>query len=574
MVGLNFSPDPSTNYSGERLGSANTLMMKFKSQNLLFQARPGRIALHQAPNNSIEHRRTFKMNVWRNHAVEPILSGVKAYFSNQLWEVDVEISDYDDSLLFGGWEPADIELLWLDSSRFLEKLLLEEWIEWLAVRVGVLRKFSVAPIILATWIPERHLDDFTELISGMPNVYLADLAEVAAEAGLPLVDERTKEFLGSPLNPKLHGVLARKLACHWMAGVLSPPVKAVFVDLDNTLVSGSVSEDGVDALVISSAHRTLQETLLTLRKQGIFLGLISRNDVDEVESLFEQRTDFVLGREDFSVFEVSWGQKSDAVERGLSQLRISADAAVFVDDNPGELLEVGTKLPDICLVHGLPEAEITARAIEYLPGLWRWSREDEDTKRISDLQANVHRDTLLGNSRQVGEYFASLGVRLTFHVNPSSRITRLAGLSSKTNQFNLALKRLNESEILGYMKPGGAVVGVSLADRLSDSGLIGLVLLRFVGSSVLVDEVAISCRALGRKIESAIVLGAINSAVAERQVSDFQFSVTEGPRNGPARAWLDSLENYTESRVVKVAANKVEEFEFPEGVKVEVKVEK
>src|SRR5690606_20408691 len=104
------------------------------------------------------------------------------------------------------------------------------------------------------------------------------------------------------------------------------PVKAVAVDLDHTLHKGVLGEDGFDGVLLTPGHAALQHHIQLLRQQGIFIGLVSRNVLSDVESLFSQRKDYPLRWTDFSAVEVSWGDKAEALERIARTLRISTDA--------------------------------------------------------------------------------------------------------------------------------------------------------------------------------------------------------------------------------------------------------
>ena len=52
------------------------------------------------------------------------------------------------------------------------------------------------------------------------------------------------------------------------------------------------------------------------------------------------------------------------------------------------------------------------------------------------------------------------------------------------------------------------------------------------------DEVVISCRALGRNIEQAMVTEALRRGLRDLPASEVRFAFREGARNGPARAFL------------------------------------
>ena len=60
------------------------------------------------------------------------------------------------------------------------------------------------------------------------------------------------------------------------------------VDLDNTLHEGIVVEDGLAGLKITAGHQRLHESLIALKNKGLFLCLVSRNELADVERVFEK----------------------------------------------------------------------------------------------------------------------------------------------------------------------------------------------------------------------------------------------------------------------------------------------
>ena len=163
-----------------------------------------------------------------------------------------------------------------------------------------------------------------------------------------------------------------------------------------------------------------------------------------------------------------WCRSSKSDIRFRSLLSIA-----FVDDNPGELAEVAQALPGVRPVFAHADAALTERALAHLPGLWRWRTSETDARRVGDLAANAERLALAGSTHDPDAYFQSLGVRLRFALNPADQLDRMAEMSGKTNQFNLALARLAPTDYAERLRdPATPVVTVSLADRFADSGVI------------------------------------------------------------------------------------------------------
>jgi FkbH-like protein len=485
------------------------------------------------------------VNVWRNHSFEPLQPMVASYAG--FWDrpLTFRLGDYDDSFSFHGFQDSSVELLWMDSTRYMESINFPEWLDWLQGRIVALRQYSSAPIILATWLADKtQRMELGAQIEKFPAVYFADLEETCKTEGVPLLDSRSATLAGTVISSYAQVILARALACRWLAGVALPPIKAIAVDLDNTLHKGVLGEDGIESVKLTPAHKNLQRYLKTLQQRGIFITLVSRNEFADVRALFDQRTDYPLRWDDFSVVEVSWGDKADALQRISQTLRISTDAILFIDDNPGELAAVTQRIPNLKTLYAESCANLTKLAIEYYPGLWRWKQESDDAKRIQDLKASFERASLALTHTDPTEYLSSLRVTLTYFCDTRQQLGRLSDLCSKTNQFNLALRRFNEAELSERMNCLNAcVASVQLSDRLSDSGIIAVIVAEREDDHLRIEELCISCRAMGRHLESDIIVHAMRQMPIWAGCRDVEFRVRHGERNKPALAWLAHLVN-------------------------------
>ena len=516
-------------------------MQRYEQQLELFAIKPRRLDLMNILDINIELQNKT-INVWRNHAFEYLVSIIKPYAMFGKWSPNWRIYDYDDSLSFFDYKDADLDLVWLDSNRFRD-VDDEYWAIWLEGRLRILRGLSVKPIILATWARHHQLcTRIADFVGNIPGVYWADLAQACEKDAVDLIDQRTAVVSGTPISAVAQVMIARRLACHWLPATLFPALKAVAVDLDNTLYRGILGEDGAQGVELTTAHKEFQTDLKKLRERGVFLVLISRNEAADVKALFEQRDDFPLRWADFSNTQISWGEKADALASAANALRISPDAILFIDDNLGELLNVATRLPTAYTAFAHDDAEATRNMLRFFPRLWRWSVDAEDAHRIDDLAANETRAALVAEAHDPVAYFQSLQVALHYRFDPLDQLSRLAELCNKTNQFNLAMRRLSTAEVAERLaNPEAAMISVQLKDRLSDSGVIAVMAVHREGHQLIVEELCISCRAMGRHLEDSVILGPLSRLELLDGCDDLVFEVRHGPRNQPALDWLAGL---------------------------------
>lgn len=552
------------------LGLDNDLT-RHAAQKVLFCARPSRADILDLNLPKTDAARVA-VNVWRNHNFETVSALVEPYSLFGRWWASWNLSAYDDSLAFEGWQPAAAELIWLDSERVASTAAPDVWLSWLEQRLQTLRAHSHAPILLVTWA--RDESALHAMCERLPEVHLVDLRELCSRHAVALLNERTAALSGTPVGNAAQLVIARELACRALPALLFPAIKAVALDLDETLHAGVLAEDGVTGVRLTDAHRDLQQQLKALRERGTYLALVSRNDPRDVEQLFAARTDYPLRIQDFSAVEVSWEEKPVALQRIAARLRIALDAMLFVDDNAGELAAVAGALPALHTLHAQPEADLTQRALEYYPGLWRFRAGAADRLRIADMHANAAREELATRANDPAEYFRSLQIKLTIHYNVLGQLERLAELSLKTNQFNLTLKRWGVTTLRDYLAlPDTCIASVHLQDRLSDSGVIALLCARKQADVLRVQELCISCRALGRRLEDSIVMLALRGMPYFRSCTSVLFEAVVAPRNQPALHWLQNALGRAEpvqQGSYELPASRVHDFAAPGGVIVQV----
>ncbi len=428
------------------------------------------------------------------------------------------IGDYDDSLAFSPGD-AQVEIVWLDFERYTQ-LDHESVAGWLIGRLKALRAGSRAPIIVAndpgqSARARRINDALANWSKATPSTAILDLAAIAEKLGPAFYDDRRSGLTGTRLSDAACLESARVLGLQLLPNIFLPRIKAIALDLDHTLYSGVLGEDGPSGIVLTKEHRSLQESLCALSKQGILLAVVSRNEREDVDELFRSRSDFPLKSHHISSWQVSWGDKARAIRQAAQELRIGTDAFLFIDDNPGEIAAVSGQLPTTRLLFAGFSPANTVAALRNFPALWPSELSETDALRAGDLAANAMRENL-AEALSPLEYLKSLDVKLTCALDSRQDLGRLRDICAKTNQFNLALARLDELQIGEYIDAADRhVVHVRLADRLTDSGSVAALFARREGKALVVEELCISCRAMGRMLEDIIVTEAV-AQVAER----------------------------------------------------------
>lgn len=509
-------------------------LARIELQKILFKKVLNRLELQSCP--VLSSVKTVKIHVYRNHAFEPIASVIDPFLNYSGIRAEFSYSGYDDSLSFSNIpDDADVILLWIDLEHYGMTVDIKSF---LGERLKFLRGKSKADIVLVALTDETlHQKDFD--VSGC---YIADVNELKQRVEGLFYDDRLQKVTATRLSNAACLQMARWLGSSLLPPLFYPNVKALVLDLDNTLYSGVLGEDGIDGIILTDGHRKLQEKLKELKEQGFFLSVASKNEIEDVRRMFEKRKDFPLVWEDFSAIGISWDTKVSNIVTIAEKLRIAPDSMVFVDDNIGEIIAVASGLPGIrLLLSDAVDAGNTLEALVCFPGLFKWHRTGDDTKRMADLQSNEVREVLKQSLSQE-EYMKQLRLRITYRVNSEKNIFRIAELGGKTNQFIFSYQRLKEQEVKEFMQhKDWDVIDFSLKDNLSDSGLIGVVLTKFSGEILTVEDMFISCRALGREIEDVMILKAIDIVRRKYSPKEVKIRYKKGERNQPALTWLQKM---------------------------------
>ena len=371
-------------------------------------------------------------------------------------------------------------------------------------------------------------------------VLLLDLAWLGSRGSLiqvtdPMLWHHAKQLI-SPLYAPLYGDLLARI----LAAALGLARKCLVLDLDNTLWGGVVGDDGVEHLRLGQgsaegeAYLAFQRYVALLGRRGVILAICSKNDMAIAEAGF-RHPEMAITREEIAVFIANWTDKASNLRAISKALAIGLDGLVFVDDNPAEREIVRRELPEIA-VPELPDDVARYPSLLSDAGYFEAaSFTGEDAARGRSYALNVHRLAQLDRATDLDGYLRSLEMIMTARPIDRVDLPRVVQLINKTNQFNLTTKRYTEPEMASLLSSPDAIgLSFRLRDRFGDSGLISVILARpdhdWPSGHLLIDTWLMSCRVLGRKVETA-ALHALIAEAKRRQATDLIGAYIPTPRN-------------------------------------------
>ena len=321
----------------------------------------------------------------------------------------------------------------------------------------------------------------------------------------------------------------------------TPPHKVIVIDCDNTLWQGVCGEDGALGVNVGPAYRAVQELMIAQRAAGMLVCLCSKNNEEDVWAVFENNPGMVLKREHLASSRIGWQPKSENLRSLSAELQLGLDSFIFLDDSAVECAEVEASCPEVLTLQ-LPERETDFK--RFFSHVWAFdhlkvTRED---RQRSDLYAQeAGRKQLREQSSRLEDFLAGLELHVEFLPMTNAELPRVAQLTQRTNQFNFTSVRHSESEIAQLCSAGNAeCLVIRLRDRFGDYGLVGAMFFTRHAGLLDVDNVLLSCRALGRRVEHRMFshLGRIARNEGRERV---RINFVSSQRNKPARNFLESI---------------------------------
>ncbi len=377
-------------------------------------------------------------------------------------------------------------------------------------------------------------------LGDLPQLLWVDPGTHAGAANAPAVDFRLWHLGRFPFSEPFSQVIARRWAGLLLA-MLGRTVRAIVVDLDNTLWGGVLGEEGVAGVKLGgdfpgNAYLAFQRVLKSLVARGIALTVCSKNDEDLALKAIETLEAMQFRAADLVTHRINWRPKWQNIREIAAELNLGLESILFIDDNPAEREAVRRNLPGVRVLELPSDPSLYAEALASSPWLEVAGMTAEDRKRVDSYKTRREIEAQRQQSASLEDFYASLQMRLHLQPLDDSNIARAAQLCMKTNQFNSTTRRYDQRELQRIVAEGGDVIVLGLEDRNSERENIGLLILRqdCARGRGLVDSYLMSCRVLGRGIETAVLLWARGHA-SRRDWDTLRGLIIETERNTPVR---------------------------------------
>lgn len=383
----------------------------------------------------------------------------------------------------------------------------------------LLTNFVVDPTLPQPMYQSLQLEKIARELNQMLEQFVAEnsfaqllnLQSVFTQYGLKNITDPRFEALGrlyfSPAG-------AEHIARFFARGIQTlrqTPCKVLVLDLDNTVWGGILGEDGAQGIKIGGEGQgylftRFQQAVLSLKKNGILLALCSKNNEDDALKVFKEHPDMVLKLEDISAYRINWEQKALNIRSMAEELNLGVNSFVFFDDSSFERENVRQLAPEVQVIEVPKDPSLYIQALHDFTGFDIFRVTDEDKKRAKQYTEEAKRKTLQKSSGSLEEFYRSLEMKATLSFADESNFTRVHQLIWKTNQFNLTTKRYEEAELRQMLaSPNFEIMLLRLQDKMGESGITGVVILKKEKDMWEIENLMLSCRIIGRTVEFGLI---------------------------------------------------------------------
>jgi FkbH-like protein len=297
-------------------------------------------------------------------------------------------------------------------------------------------------------------------------------------------------------------------------------VKCVVWDLDNTLWSGTLVEDGAEQLTLKPG---IIDAIRELDRRGILHSIASKNHFDEAMAVLRGK-----GIEDYFLHpQISWAPKSEAIKAIAKQLNIGIDTLMLVDDSEFELDQVQSVCAGVRVLRADRYLELTA-----MPECQSPATEESANRRKLYQQEAIRESLAQSFGGDYLAFLASCNIEMELDHLSAGNMERVHELTQRTNQMNFSGTRY-ERKVLEQVAaaPHLDTYVISCRDRFGSYGIVGFSIVD--SREPRMTDLMFSCRVQAKRVEHAF-LAYLLKRYTRLGVSDFRANYRKTPRNAPS----------------------------------------
>jgi FkbH-like protein len=380
------------------------------------------------------------------------------------------------------------------------------------------------------------------------NVHILDSEEIMQVVGRDAAfDNRFYYRSKAPYSGIYMNELAHRISAS-TRGFGSYFYKVLALDCDNTLWGGVIGEDLLDGIKLGpydypgNIFWRMQQEFSSLERQGVLLVLVTKNNPVDIDEVMKNHQYMVLNNSQIVAKKVNWNDKASNLRALAEELNVGLDSFVYLDDSAFECESIRQQLPMVKTFQVPSVLSEYPRVVAEIKTLFLAGGISEESKsKTEQYRQRADAEELRRKFGSQEDYLASLQLKVEVTRNANASASRISELSQKSNQFNLTTHRYSVSEVSQMMEDENcAVYSLVVSDKFGSAGLTGVVVIRYDEAVAFVENFFMSCRVIGRGIETAIWACIVSDAL-KRSCIEFCAKYVPSAKNEQVADFFDRL---------------------------------
>jgi len=388
--------------------------------------------------------------------------------------------------------------------------------------------------------------ELAELYKNSSQVYVVDLEAAAGKHGKSHCVDPKLYYRGSFLFSESFLPVIADEYMGYIKALKNLTRKCIVIDLDNVIWGGIIGEDGAEGIQLGSyspgnAYKDFQRTLLSYYNRGILLAINSKNNPEDALKVIREHPHMLLREKHFAAMRINWQNKIQNMIELAKEMNIGLDSMVFVDDNPREREQMKQALPQVLVVDMPASPFLYRQTLENLNDFNILTLTEEDKKRGEMYRARKKREALREKIGSVEDLLKSLEMKVVIKRADNYSLPRIVRMVNKTNQFNLTTRRYTDAEVrkMKKTKDKFEIYSMQVSDKFGDEGIVGVAIIRKEPTLWTLDSFLLSCRVIGRKVETALLARVLADA-KDKGVSVIIGEYIPTQKNAPVKNFYSS----------------------------------
>src|SRR5262249_38581234 len=389
-----------------------------------------------------------------------------------------------------------------------------------------------------------------ERLDASPAVVLFNTERWLQQGGPGAFSDKLWYLSKTPYSKSVFDEAARDLVATWR-GISGHGRKVVILDLDHTLWGGTVGDLGWEAIQlgghdpVGEAYLQFQKELKRLTREGVVLAVVSKNEERAALEAIEKHPEMILRAHDFAAWRINWKDKARNIVEVMNDLNLGPDSAVFLDDSQHERSRIRQALPHVLVPEWPSDPLDYAKPLRELPCFESAWITDEDRTRSAMYASDRERKALQIELQSIEKWLEMLDLEVTVAPLSAHNLERASQLLNKTNQMNLTTRRLSSHELATWgANENHQIWTFAVKDKLGDYGLCGIASVALGGARAELVDFVLSCRAMGRGIEEAII-SVVAQKVRAAGGDGLTASYVATKKNTPCVRWFEQQSPFT-----------------------------